>query len=114
MSGKENCTCDGSDLQLIKHIHKQQNFKLYFDNWFSTLPLMLKMKDLGILLMATVYARIALQSGRRQILEKKGRGSSSYMVDVNSTLIVMKWFDNKAVHRVSNHGTITACSQVKC
>ena len=113
--GKENCSCEGSVLRLIKHLPKQENFKLCFDNWFCTLPLMLKINELGILGTATVrqnrIAKCPLEADKS--LRKAGRGSSSYMVDANSTIIIMKWFDNKAVHLMSNHGTAAGSSKVK-
>jgi hypothetical protein len=113
--GKENCSCEGTVLRLVKHLPKGQKFKLCFDNWFSTLALMLKMKELGILTSATLRANRSSKCPLDSdiTLKKKGRRSSSHMVDANSAIIVMKWMDNRAVHLVSNYGTVAASTQVK-
>ena len=91
-TGKENCSCEGSVLRLTKHLPKNENFKLCFDNWFSTLPLMLKMKELGILATATLrqnrIAKCPLEEDKA--LRKAGRGSSSHKVDANSFLYQIK------------------------
>ena len=113
--GRRTALAKETVLRLVKHLPKKQNFKLCFDNWFSTLTLMLKMKEIGILASATLRANRSahcpLESDKS--LKKMGRGSSSHMVDANSAIIVVKWMDNKSVNLVSNYGTAAASTQVK-
>ena len=84
---------------------KHCNHKIFFDNWFSTLDLCLVLKGLGILTTATICSnRLAgcpLKS--EAALKKEGRGSISYQTDLNSGIIIIRWFDNKCVQLVSTH-----------
>ena len=102
-------------MRLIKHLPKKQYYTLSFDNWFSTFPLLLKLKNFGIITCATIrsnrIANCSLDTDKE--LKKSGCGSSSYRVDANSGIIITKWFDNKSVHIVSNNGTAGISSQVQ-
>ena len=53
-AGAENCSSEGSVMRLVKHLPQQQFYTLCFDNWFTTLPLMLKLKALGIISVGTI------------------------------------------------------------
>ena len=80
------------------------NHKLFIDNWFTTLDLLLYLKERGIMSCGTVRANrlhgCPLKSNKE--LNKSGRGSLDYRSDVNSGVIVAKWLDNKPVHIASN------------
>ena len=39
---------------LLDEIPKNQNYRVFFDNWFSTLPLLIKLHSMGILSAATL------------------------------------------------------------
>ena len=47
-AGAENCGAEKSVLRLVENIPKNQNFRVYFDNWFSTLALLDKLDSMGI------------------------------------------------------------------
>ena len=88
----------GQVLQLVQNIPKYQNYQVFFDNWFSTFPLLLKLQSMGML--ATATFRMNRLTGCPLMSDKdlkKGRGSFDYRTDMNSTLHVVKWHDNKAV-----------------
>ena len=88
----------GQVLQLVQNIPKHQNYQVFFDNWFSTFPLLLKLQSMGML--ATATFRMNRLTGCPLMSDKdlkKGRGSFDYRTDMNSTLHVVKWHDNKAV-----------------
>ena len=69
--------------------------------------MLLKLQSKGILATATFrmnrLAGCPLMSDRDL---KKGRGSFDYQTDMNSTLRVVKWHDNKAVTFASTFGRI--------
>ena len=53
---KETGSCEKVVLRLCEGLPRQQNFKMCFDNWFCTMPLLLTMQSLGIPTTATVRA----------------------------------------------------------
>ena len=91
--------------RLCKELPCHQNHKVFFDNWFTTLDLMLYMLKQGYLSVGTVRSNrtqgCPLTSNKE--LEKKGRGSYDYKVDNNSGIIIVKWVDNSTVLLVSNY-----------
>ncbi|XP_046814165.1 piggyBac transposable element-derived protein 3-like [Vespa crabro] len=72
-------------LRLAKIIPKQLFYKICFDNWFSTLPLVFELEKLGIQSVATVRV----------------------------TINAVKWYDNKAVHLISTFCEIEPVDIVK-
>ena len=79
--------------------------KVFFDNWFTTLELMLYLKRRGILAVGTVRANrlqgCPLLSSKD--LERQDRGSMDYRSDSNSAIIIIKWLDNSVVQLTSNY-----------
>ena len=114
-SGRENCSAENVVLRLAEQIPKNLNFKLCFDNWFCTLSLCLKLKEIGILTTATIrtnrIAKCPLLSEKD--LKKQGQGSFSYKIDANSGLLLLRWFDNKCVHMTSTYCSANASDNVK-
>ena len=104
-TGKKSCSAKDVVLRLCENVPKHCNYKMFFDNWFSTLDLCLELKDLGILSTATIRSnRLAgcpLKSEAE--LKKEGRGSVSYQTDLNSGITVTRWYDNKCVQLTSTH-----------
>ena len=90
--------------RLCDHLPKHSNHKLFCDNWFTTLDLLLYLKRIGIHVCGTVRSNrlqgCALNADKD--LKRKGRGSLDYKSDMNSGIIVAKWYDNNAVHIASN------------
>ncbi|CAB3977807.1 Hypothetical predicted protein [Paramuricea clavata] len=109
-TGQEKCTSESVVLKLCESLAKNCNHLLFFDNWFATLPLMLKLKSLGYPTTATVRAnRIAkcpLKSEKQ--LKKDGRGSFDYRTDDTSSKKVKRW-DGKAKKHVD-----VKCPDVVC
>ena len=52
-AGADKCEVENSVLRLVQNIPKHQNYQVFFDNWFSTFPLLLKLQSMGILATAT-------------------------------------------------------------
>ena len=53
-AGAENCSSEGSVMRLVKHLPQHKHHTLCFDNWFTTIPLMIKLKALGITALGTI------------------------------------------------------------
>ncbi len=91
--------------RLCQHLPHHSGHKLFFDNWFTTLDLLIYLKNKGILACGTVRNNrlqgCLLQSTKA--MKKAGRGATDYKSDVNSGVIVVKWMDNNAVHVASNY-----------
>ena len=112
-TGLQKCTI--AVARLCKHLSNHKHHKLYFDNWFTTLPLLQFLKMKGIHAAGTIRMNrikcCPLQANKD--LEKLGRGALDYRTDSNSGLAVAKWLDNKVVLVASNYigiepmGTIT-------
>ena len=72
----ENCTAVNMTLCLAKEIPLNTNYKPCFDKWFSTLDLCLCLKDLDVLVVATIRTnRLAGES--EEEFKKSGRSSFS-------------------------------------
>lgn len=111
----QKCTGEYVVLRLCETLPKNQNYKLFFDNWFSSLALCIKLKETGILATGTLRTdrlkKCPLPSDN--VLMKEGRGTSTYQCDTNSSLAVLKWYDNKCVHLCSNYSNPCAISTVQ-
>lgn len=75
-----------------------------FDNWFTSYNLVVNLKHYGILSVGTVRSNrlsgIHFESDKD--LKKSGRGTYDTQIDITYGIVGFQWFDNKAVHVVSN------------
>ena len=78
--------------QLLEEIPKNQNYRVFFDNWFSTLPLLIKLHSMGILSAATLRSNriVGCPLMSDKDLRATGSGSFDYHVDLSSSLRVVK------------------------
>ena len=85
--GTDKCTTESVVLRHSEGIPKHNNHYPYFDNWFSTLDLMINLKSMGILATATFRSnRIGSCPLETEAeLKKKSRRSSGYRTDRAST-----------------------------
>ena len=90
--------------RLCLDLPRQMGHKVFFDNWFTTLDLMLYLKEKGLLAVGTIRGNrvkgCPLLSNKD--IEKCDRGELDYRVDTNSGIIIIKWMDNSAVQLASN------------
>ncbi|MEI6864815.1 transposase [Flavicella sp.] len=95
-------------IKLSEDVPRNKNYKLFFDNWFSSLPLVEALNDRGILCLSTVRSNRlkGIKLKEEKYLKKEGRGSYDFSVEQNSQTIAIKWYDNKAVHLLSNYAGI--------
>ena len=103
-------------LHLCDSLPDNKDFKVFFDNYFSSPELVLILKNThGIHSVGTI--RTNRMKGCPLKTEKElklsGRGSSDMMVDGNSSMIMVRWYDNRAVSFVSSYAGIEASSTVK-
>ena len=121
--GNEEETSDFSHLlkssqvvaKLCQNLPNNAGYKLYFDNWFTSLELLIYLKNKGILATGTIRAdrtkKCPLKT--KQELKKEGRGSLDYKLDTNSDLVLVKWLDNSVVHIASNYCGVEPLGTVK-
>ena len=79
--------------------------KVYFDN-FSSIALMNSLKEDGLWSVATIR-KVQLKGAEKlslseKDLKKKGHGAFDSVVEANSGVTVLRWFDNGLVQMVSN------------
>ena len=98
-AGREKCGVSEEVPRLVEKLPKNQNFELFMNNWFSTLPLLSELKTMLILSIATFcsnrFGGCPLMSEKD--LKKCGRGWFDYRTDYNTGTHLLKWFDNKCV-----------------
>lgn len=106
-------TCPITDLgisgdivdHLCKSLPQNQNFKVYFDNWFSSFKLVKTLKDKGIWSVGTIRSdrmgSCPLKS--QEELQSKGRGAMDYRVEAGSGIAVVRWLDRKALQMISSY-----------
>lgn len=103
-------------LYLASTMPKLLNYKLYFDNWFTSISLMMALKEMGIFSTGTVrqnwVGNCDLLSEKE--LKKRGRGSCDQKCEINYNIAVVRWFDNKSVQMLStlaNDQPLTSCKR---
>ncbi|KAF2351878.1 PiggyBac transposable element-derived protein [Trinorchestia longiramus] len=99
----------GGDVVLsLLSVIKNKNHKVYMDNYFSSLPLMEKLKTKKILACRTIRSN---RKDMPQLKDDKSlkRGQFDYR-STPSGITVYKWKDSKSVHLVSNYHGIDITS----
>ncbi|KAJ8889727.1 hypothetical protein PR048_009228 [Dryococelus australis] len=88
-------------IELASTIPEHKKYKLYFDNWFSSISLAEQLQDKGIWCVGTIRENSIpnppLKTG--QELKKEGREAHNCAVNSNSGIVIFKWFDNKAINK---------------
>ena len=101
--------------KLCETLPKHMGHKVFFDNWFTTLDLMLLLKKKGYLAGDTI--RNNRVQGCPVIankdIAKKIRGSSDHRVDNNSSTIIVKWKDNNILQLTSNFVGIESVDSIQ-
>ena len=89
-------------VRLCQNLSHQQRYKVFFDNYSTSIPLLVELRKNGILALGTIRqnrmigAQKLFQSDKE--LKKKERGFSDWRVDVLSNVVVVKCMDNSVVH----------------
>ncbi|KAJ8351852.1 hypothetical protein SKAU_G00233280 [Synaphobranchus kaupii] len=93
-------------LRLAQPIPKQQNYKLFLDNWFTGVPLILTLAQQGIHCTGTVRGnRLPGVLMSDVELKRTGHGSFEQKIAVvgETILHVVKWYDNRSVTLLSDY-----------
>ncbi|XP_059209229.1 piggyBac transposable element-derived protein 3-like [Centropristis striata] len=103
-------------IQLCKTIKNPSECVVYFDNFFTSLPLIVHLKEsLGLRSLGTIRKNrlkgCTLEDDRA--LLRQGRGSFDYRVDNEAEVAVVKWSDNKAVTLASSCAAISPLKEVR-
>lgn len=82
------------------------NCKVYFDNFFPSISLMNSLKEDRLRSVATIR-KDRLKGADKLLLsekdlKKKGCGAFDSVIEANSGVTVLRWFDNGLVQMVSN------------
>ncbi|KTF86643.1 hypothetical protein cypCar_00032225 [Cyprinus carpio] len=81
-----------------------QNYKIYADNYFTGVTLVVKLLERGIHYVGTAR-QVRLPNCNledEKSLKKKGRESFDVRVEGNHNICTVKWYDNRAVTLVSS------------
>ena len=103
--------------RLTRTLPRNVNHKVFFDNFFSSIALMNCLKKDAFWAVATIR-KDRLKGAADHLLsekelKKKGRGSFDYVVEANSGVTVLRWFDNGLVQMVSNYVGNDLASQAR-
>lgn len=104
-------------IKLAETIPKNLNYKLFFDNWFTSIPLLTYLTKHGILPLGTVRANRVpdFQFPKESDMKKKGRGAVLEKVanvdDVDISAV--SWYDNKIVNTISTYVGSQPTSKVR-
>jgi hypothetical protein len=94
-------------LHLCKHLPCGQNFKIYFDNYFTGIPLLVELKEMGFLAVGTIRKNRLKGADKLMLSEremkKQGRGSKDWRYDDVTGVTIVAWFDNACVTLASNY-----------
>jgi hypothetical protein len=78
---------------------------VFFDNYFTSLDLMVHLRELGIHTTGTIRQNrmkgCPLKS--EKALKQAGRGSSDSCTDMNSSISIVRWLDNGIVNLASTY-----------
>ena len=120
---KDDLVLEVKDLQkfshivakLSKHIYNKGEHKLYFDHWFTILPLSHFLKSKQVCAGNTIRANRLADSplDTNKDLERQRRGALDYRVDSNSGIITPKSVDNKTVQAASNYIGVEPMGTIK-
>ncbi|KAK2721533.1 hypothetical protein QYM36_003729 [Artemia franciscana] len=97
-------------LRLVENLPRFTNFKLFFDNFYTGIDLIHKLRvQYGIESCGTIRSNrmrgAVLDTDAN--MKKKGRGSVDFRFERHSEVSVVKWYDNKAVHLASSYCAVT-------
>lgn len=113
----ESCGFQSGDfvVKLCETLPKQQEFTVYFDNWFTCFELQLLLKSWGIWSVGTVRSNrlrnCTLKSESE--LKKEGRGSVDSRYDSKNGISVVRWMDSSAVQLSSTHVAVEPVSTIR-
>jgi hypothetical protein len=112
-----SCGSQSSDfvLKLCETLPKQENFTVYFDNWFTSFELQIMLKSWGIWSVGTIRTnrlRNCILKSESE-LRKQGRGAVDARYDKKTGLSVVRWLDSSTVQLSATHVGVEPLSTIK-
>ncbi|KAG0414983.1 hypothetical protein HPB47_007864 [Ixodes persulcatus] len=102
-------------MRLVEHLPKFKNFKCFFDNYFTSVPLLRELKAVGIWAVGTIRANrlqgCALKSEKE--MRREGRGSLDAKVVREGDVTIVRWQDNGIVNVASTFVGIGEATTVR-
>ena len=91
------------------------NYKIFADNYFTSLALVNALKEKFLWFVGTVRSNRlkGCELKCEKELKKNGRGSVHYQVETTSGIIALRWFDNKTVDVVSSFVGVEPMGEVR-
>lgn len=102
-------------MALCEGLPQGQNFKVFFDNWFSSLQLAVALKEKQLFCVGTIRAD---RIGKCKLLSEKelkcsGRGSKDWSVEREHNIALVRWFDRKSINFISTYAAVEPESTCK-
>ncbi|KAK2702884.1 hypothetical protein QYM36_018532 [Artemia franciscana] len=97
-------------LRLVENLPRFMNFKLFFDNFYTGIDLIHKLRvEYGTESCGTIRSNRMRGAvlDTNAYMKKKGRGSVDFRFERHSEVSVVKWYDNKPVHLASSYCAVT-------
>ncbi|CAH2086337.1 unnamed protein product [Euphydryas editha] len=113
----KNSTSSDVVVRLSRTIPEGANYKLFFDNWYTSLPLLIFLNKKAILPLGTIKAnRIpGYKVPAEKDLKKLGRGATIEKLTTvdNTDISIVTWYDNRVVNLASTYVGSTPASEVR-
>ncbi len=100
-------------LRMCQTLPKHKNYKVYFDNYFNFPELLIKLKARGMPATGTIRADRLRGCEKTLLTEKELKKSGRGSIDLNSSIRIVRWFDNKLVQLASNYVFIDPADTVE-
>ncbi|KAI8777558.1 piggyBac transposable element-derived protein 3 [Biomphalaria glabrata] len=81
------------------------NYKIFADNFFTSMPLLEKLKDKGIHYTGIVRPNriIGVKLEQEKEMKKRGCGSMDQCVEKITNVVAVRWYDTKTVNMLSTY-----------
>ena len=102
-------------MKLAYNLEPNKNYKLFADNFFTSLPMVKALKAQSIWYVGTVRSN-RLKGCTLKVekeLKTEGRGAVDYQVEISSSIIALRWYNNKSVDVVSSYVGIEPAGEVR-
>ncbi|XP_067940611.1 piggyBac transposable element-derived protein 3-like [Watersipora subatra] len=95
-------------LKLTSTLPSGKSYKVFADNLFTSVPLLIKLQEHGIYYTGTVRQnRLAgCTLTDEKSLKKRGRGAYDWKVEENSNIAAVRWYDNRGVTLLSTETAV--------
>ena len=102
-------------MRLAQTIPSNQNYKLNFDNYFTSVPLIYQLKSRGIHSLGVVKKNrmSGCQLKEEKELKKEGRGAIDMKITNDGSVCVVRWLDNGIVTLASSFAGKNEVDQVR-